>query len=144
MARPAGGLPRPSLHPSPDTMTTLKPIAAVELHNCHLETVHAALFKGAGNERRLLRDLDSRDRLLCWTDPYLPFSGSAVAGCHRTATLISALRWLAEDYNDEGLTISARDCDWLVAKLTGGALQLVTADRVHEAREAAQAQEAVR
>jgi hypothetical protein len=105
-----------------------------------LDHVRAALIRGGGSDRVLLAELNRGEWLLCWTDAWLALRASGVPGCYKLATLADALRWQAEDYDRESLSISARDCYWLAAKLTGGALQLATRARVDEAREAQAAQ----
>ncbi len=117
-------------------MATVEPIAATELLDCLQDHVRAALIRGGGDERELLAEISRGDLLLCWTDAWLALRASGVAGCYRLSRLADALRWQAEDYEREGLHISARDCWWLAAKLTGGALQLAARARVDEAREA--------
>jgi hypothetical protein len=117
-----------------------EPIAADELHECYREYVRTALARGGGDERQLLAQIEAGQLLLCWSDPWLAFRASGMAGAVLLNRLVDALRWQAEDYDRDGLNISARDCLWLAAKLTGGALQLATLARVDEAREAQAAQ----
>ena len=117
-----------------------EPIAATELHSCYMDTIRAALARGGGDERGLLAQIEAGELLVCWSDPWLAFRASGMAGAVLLNRLVDALRWQAEDYEREGMHISARDCYWLAAKLTGGALQLVSRARVDEAREAQAAQ----
>jgi hypothetical protein len=99
-----------------------------------LDHVRAALIGGGGDERELLAQINRGELFLCWTDSWLGLR-ARIAGSQESR-LCDALRWQAEDYTRNGLHISARDCDWLAAKLTGGAVQLVTAAHVSQAREA--------
>jgi hypothetical protein len=119
-------------------MTTPEPIAAAELGPAMLDHVRAALIRGGGDEHELLAQINRGELFLCWTDCWLGLR-ARIAGLQQSR-LCDALRWQAEDYTRDGLHISARDCDWLAAKLTGGALQLVTAAHVSQAREAQAAQ----
>jgi hypothetical protein len=85
----------------------------------------------------LVRQLDSGALLLVWSGPSLPPpSYCRYGGEIDTDTpagdwagrLIDALIEQADRYGAQGLDISACDCWWLVAKIRGGALQLVSAD----------------
>lgn len=114
-----------------------EPIAAAELHSCYLDHIRTALIGGSDAERDLLARINRGELLICWFDAWLAFRASGMDGCQRLALLQAALWRQAGEYEAGGLTISAGDCYWLAAKLTGGALQLATAERVAEAREAA-------
>lgn len=116
--------------------TTTTTAAAVELADCMMYHVRTALIGGNDEARELLAELNRGDVLLCWTDAWLACRASGVAGCYRLASLIEALHNQANAYDDDGCSISAGDCYWLAAKLSGAALVLATRARADEAREA--------
>ena len=101
-----------------------------------LACVLDALNNGTTEARGLAAAITARQLVLAWTCPGLPWHPMANVG--QLAALTDALGAQAFAYADAGLHVSTSDCYWLVAKLRGGALQIVTAERVAVARDRAE------
>ena len=126
-------------------MTSPEPIAAEELHSCYMDHVRASLIGGCADARDLLAQINRGELLVCWSDAWLApparherrkSSGVAVAGA-RCSLLASALRQQADAYEMEDCRCSAADCYWLASKLSSGAVQVASRDRVANARQTA-------
>lgn len=111
-----------------NTTTTTEPR---ELATGMVAVVLEALDNGTPEARKLGHELAKGRQAIAWTCPELPWVAlRSPAAMQRLHVLTDALGAQAWAYAADGLTISAGDCHWLVAKLTGGALQVASADRI--------------
>lgn len=106
-----------------------------KLHECLMEAIFDALGNGSTEAQNLLKEILSDRVAIVWTCPNLPFATASLKD-NRLNIITDALGYQAFLYMDAGLHVSSADCHWLIAKLTGGSLQVVTAKRLEMAREA--------
>jgi len=106
-----------------------------ELAGGMLAVVLEALGNGTPEARKLGHELAKGHKAIAWTCPELPWLAlRTTAAAAQLQLLTDALGAQAFAYAADGLHISAGDCWWLAAKLTGGALQIATAGRIAAAR----------
>jgi hypothetical protein len=105
-----------------------------ELHGGMLACILDALSNGTPEARKMAAEITGGRLVIAWTCPDLPWH--PLAGVERLALLTDALGAQAFAYAADGLQISAGDCYWLIAKLTGGALQITTAKQFATASDA--------
>lgn len=113
------------------------------LIGAYAAVVFEALERYSLIDESLNRGLDNGTLQLVWTCPELPAPNYCEPGGNINREtpagkwaerIVCALARQAGGYAADGLDISATDCWWLIAKIRGGLLQLVTIDTLQAIR----------